>query len=249
MASCSKRGDDSARPYGGLTDVSGTLYGAALEQRGYGSVFSITPRGRYTILHSFYGLDGARPMGALIDLGNTLYGTTKYGGNGPCDYFYSGPSGCGTVFSINRYTGGETVLYDFNCSYFCNDSGDFPQPGLTDVDGTLYGTTAAGGASNDGTVFSINLHTGTETVIYSFAGGSDGAVPNGFLKLVTGTLYGTTASGGAHGDGTVFSINPSTGTETVLHSFAGRSDGAVPNGAFTLLDGVLYGTTSQGGSH
>lgn len=73
-----------------------------------------------------------------------------------------------------------------------------PEVGLTNVKGTLYGTTTFGGANNDGTIFSITT-TGQEQVLYSFAGGSDGALPEAGLINVNGTLYGTTESSGRYG--------------------------------------------------
>ncbi len=78
--------------------------------------------------------------------------------------------------------------------------------------GTLYGTTSWGraygsGTSSGGTVFSITT-SGKEKVLHSFGKGSDGADPRAGLIHVNGTLYGTTAEGGAHGDGTVFALTP-----------------------------------------
>ncbi|MGB6522944.1 MAG: choice-of-anchor tandem repeat GloVer-containing protein, partial [Candidatus Cybelea sp.] len=59
-----------------------------------------------------------------------------------------------------------------------------------------------------GTVFKI-ARSGAETMLHSFAGGSgDGEEPNAGLININGTLYGTTAFGGANGDGTVFSLAP-----------------------------------------
>jgi uncharacterized repeat protein (TIGR03803 family) len=70
---------------------------------------------------------------------------------------------------------------------------------------------------------------------------------------VNGTLYGTTSGCGdftcnsAYGCGTVFSVTTS-GQETVLHSFGGRrSDGADPEAELIDVNGLLYGTTSEGG--
>jgi uncharacterized repeat protein (TIGR03803 family) len=83
-------------------------------------------------------------------------------------------------------------------------------------------------------------------VLYSFNGRS-GKSPYASLTDVNGMLYGTTSSGGANGDGTVFQITPS-GAERVLHSFEGGSlDGAFPFASLTNVKGTLYGTTSGGG--
>jgi uncharacterized repeat protein (TIGR03803 family) len=129
--------------------------------------------------------------------------------------------------------------------------GEFPIAGLLDINGTLYGTTEFGGANEDGTVFSITTSGKKETVLHSFKGGADGSYPQGGLLNVKGTLYGTTAEGGANcsfseGCGTVFSITPS-GTEKVLHRFNNDPDGAEPLAPLVNVKGTLYGTTFEGG--
>jgi uncharacterized repeat protein (TIGR03803 family) len=128
-----------------------------------------------------------------------------------------------------------------------SDGGD-PMNGFIVNGQILYGTATSGGTSSNGVAFKINTRTGVETVLHNFAGGADGATPEGILvRDKAGHLYGTTTAGGASGAGTVFEI---TGTkESVLYSFAGGADGANPQ-AGLLLDaaGNLYGTTTQGGS-
>jgi uncharacterized repeat protein (TIGR03803 family) len=84
--------------------------------------------------------------------------------------------------------------------------GTYPKAGLTDVNGTLYGTTYSGGAHGTGTVFSIST-TGTESVVHSFGSPNDGAAPWTSLIAANGTLYGTTYSGGAFRSGTVFALS------------------------------------------
>jgi uncharacterized repeat protein (TIGR03803 family) len=135
----------------------------------------------------------------------------------------------------------ETVLY----SFLGGTDGDEPSAQLTNVGGTLYGTSYGGGASNDGTVFAITP-SGAYNQLYSFTGGSDGATPVGRLVNVGGTLYGTTIYGGASNVGTFFSITTS-GTETVLHSFAG-SDGQYPEAGLIYVGTKLYGSTYHGGA-
>jgi uncharacterized repeat protein (TIGR03803 family) len=94
--------------------------------------------------------------------------------------------------------------------------GEIPYAGLIQgSDGNLYGTTYNGGASGLGTVFKVTP-SGTETVLYSFAGGSDGKHPyGGVIQGSDGNFYGTTYQGGTSGLGTVFKVTPS-GTETGL---------------------------------
>ena len=92
--------------------------------------------------------------------------------------------------------------------------------------------------------------TGKETVLYSFAGGSDGENPvAGLVWDAKGNLYGITSLGGASGYGTVFKLDKA-GKETVLHSFTGPAgDGAEPMAGLTRdAKGNLYGTTVYGGS-
>jgi uncharacterized repeat protein (TIGR03803 family) len=89
---------------------------------------------------------------------------------------------------------------------------------------------------------------GTENVLYSFGGGSDGSNPESKLLYKNGLLYGTTAEGGVYGKGTVFSISPDGSTEKVLHSFGGGSDdGSTPLASLIAVNDTLYGTTFHGG--
>jgi uncharacterized repeat protein (TIGR03803 family) len=231
--------NDGANPYADLTNVNDALYGTTGSggANDDGSVFKITLSGGYSLLHSFEGSpnDGADPFGALIDVGGTLYGTTYAGGA------YS--FGFGTVFKITP-SGGESVLYNFGANQY---DGVWPYAGLTDLNGTLYGTTFGGGAHENGAVFKITT-SGQENVVYSFASGTDGEHPRGGLTDVNGTLYGTTAGGGAYGAGTVFKITAS-GSEDVVYSFkASPNDGAYPWASLTYVNGTLYGTTSEGGA-
>jgi uncharacterized repeat protein (TIGR03803 family) len=137
------------------------------------------------------------------------------------------------------------VLYNFTGA----PDGGYPYGGLVrDEAGNLYGTTETGGANGAGTVFKVDK-SGKETVLYSFAGGSDGANPfAGVVRDAEGNLYGTTANGGPSSAGTVFKVSK-TGKETLLYSFLGGSDGCYPFGGL-LRDsaGNLYGTTEVCGA-
>jgi len=137
-----------------------------------------------------------------------------------------------------------TTLYNFTGG----SDGGYPYAAvLRDKAGNLYSTTYAGGASGYGVVFKLDT-AGNETVLYSFAGGSDGANPvAGLTADSSGNLYGTTEVGGPSGVGTVFQLSKS-GKETVLYSFTGGSDGCYPTGGL-LRDkaGNFYGTASECG--
>jgi uncharacterized repeat protein (TIGR03803 family) len=213
----------------------------------------------FTLLHTFTGPDGADPAAGLaMDRAGRLYGTTVYGGGGP---------GLGIVFQLSRKGTGWIFnhLYTFNGN--ATNDGARPFAGLTiGPDGSFYGTTHEGGGACSltnhgcGTVYNLKppasacktaLCPWAETVIYRFAGGSDGAAP-GYGNLVfdqAGNIYGTTTKGGV-GGGTVFELTPSNDgwTESVLYGFRGGDDGGVPWGALVLdKGGNLYGTTYNGG--
>jgi uncharacterized repeat protein (TIGR03803 family) len=235
-------GADGADPYGEnlILDKAGNLYGTGYGGGTfeYGVVFEFSASGTESVLYSFTGgTDGSRPYAGVVEdkLGN-FYGTTLQGG----------AFGLGTVYKLTP-SGTETVLH----SFAGGSDGETPYGGvILDSKGNLYGTTADGGSSNAGIVFKVSS-SGTETVLYTFAGGPDGANPTvALVRDKAGNLFGTTYNGGngnGSGDGTVFEISPS-GTHTVLHTFTGGADGAVPD-AGLILDkhGNLYGTTLGGG--
>ena len=85
--------------------------------------------------------------------------------------------------------------------------GAYPLAGLiADGAGNLYSTTIDGGADGDGVVYKL-APGGTETVLYSFTGGSDGNGPfAGLIRDKNRNLYSTTIGGGADGDGVVFKL-------------------------------------------
>ena len=226
---------DGFNPAGALLDVNGTFYGTTAEGGvgGGATVFKTQPSGKGTILHSFKTF--AAFATGLINVNGTLYGTT-YGG---------GANGTGTVFSITQ-NGKFTTVYAFGPDEGSDGIGPSVSGALTNVNGTLYGTTTYGGTHGDGTVFSVTT-TGHETVLYSFAGGSDGNGPNAGLIRVKGTFYGTTQFGGPYDNGTVFSVT-TAGKEKVLHRFSGQPDGKWPLAGLTNVNGTLYGTTEYGGS-
>jgi uncharacterized repeat protein (TIGR03803 family) len=217
-------------------DTAGNLYstsseGGSLSHRGV--VFTLDPRGKLSVLHSFKYPEGrASYAGVIRDSAGNLYGSTSSGG----DY------GLGTVFELNA-TGILTVLHSFSGG----TDGGMPYSGLIrDSAGNLYGTTC--GAYGYGTVYKLDV-TGIHTVLYNFSGGEDGNCPYaGVIRDSAGNLYGTTLAGGSYGSGTVFKLD-TTGILTVLHSFSG-ADGASPYaGLIRDASGNLYGTASEGGAY
>ncbi|MGB8965279.1 MAG: choice-of-anchor tandem repeat GloVer-containing protein [Candidatus Cybelea sp.] len=233
-------GGDGASPFAPLTDVKDRLYGTASTGGTYGNgtIFSVGTAGTgFRVVHAFRGgtADGADPMAGLLAVNGKLYGTTQAGGT----------QGEGTAFSISLATGKERILHSFGLS----SDGANPLAALVNVQGKLYGTTQAGGASGAGTVFSLSV-TGKEMVLHSFGKGSDGRIPAASLVAANGTLYGTTQNGGAYtfGGGTAFSIATSGSNEKVLHSFGGGNDGSQPQANLIVARGRFYGTTYAGGA-
>lgn len=194
----------------------------------------------YKVVYSFNSEpDGIRPVASLINVSNKLYGTTKYGGS--CVY-----GNCGTVFSVTP-VGTEKVLYSFGSDEY---DGRLPVAAVTDVNGTLYGTTSEGGSTGYGTVFSLTM-SGTEKRLHNFYNHPDGSVPSAALTEKNGTLYGTTRSGGTELDeshGAIFSITRD-GTFKSIYSFLDPEDGVHPEAGLIDVKGMLYGTTSKGGWH
>jgi uncharacterized repeat protein (TIGR03803 family) len=204
-------------PIANLLQVGSKLYSTTTSggTLSAGTIFEINPKsGATKSEYSFQGGlngdsdDGAGPASGLIDLAGTLYGTTLEGGNGVCPETV----GCGTIYTFNPATATETVVYSFQG----NNDGSTPIDNLLNVGGTLYGVTENGGtgtACNNefggcGTVYSFNPAKGGEKVLYSFQGGSDGALPYNTLVSVGGTLYGVTTAGGTANAGTIYSITP-----------------------------------------
>jgi uncharacterized repeat protein (TIGR03803 family) len=229
-------GNDGFQPGGCLVLSGATLYGTAGNDGayGYGTLFKINTNGSgFTVLKSFDYYDGTGPDGLVLS-GTTLYGTAG-GGNGD-----------GELFKINTNGSGFTVLEGFPGM----TNGYDPNAPLLLSGMTLYGTTAAyisGGSYGYGTVFQINADGSGYKVLKYFSGGDDGKWPYTGLVLSGTTLYGTTSSGGAYGNGTVFAINTDGSGFTVLKAFAGGSDGAYPNAPLLLSGPTLYGTTYLGG--
>ncbi len=193
-----------------------------------------------TVLYSFGSQsgDGTNPGCCLVfDQKGNLYGTTNYGG----------VYGFGTVFKLTP-TGKETILYSFGVADLV------PAPGglAFDRQNNLYGTTIGGGTLDAGSVFKLSAD-GVLTVLHSFGGHSpeDGIYPGwGLILDRRGDIYGTTNYGGEFGQGTVFKVT-STGQETVVYSFGGKSgDAAIPSGSLIFdTRGNIYGTTGNGGAY
>jgi hypothetical protein len=133
---------------------------------------------------------------------------------------------------------------------------------VVDSAGNLYGTYDSGGDYTNcfngcGQVYELVRNSDgsyTQTVIYNFAGGTDGSTPGGLVIDSAGNLYGATGSGGSDcnviGCGVVYKLSPSSSigwTETVLYRFSDAARGLYPGGLVLDGNGNIFGATASGG--
>jgi uncharacterized repeat protein (TIGR03803 family) len=237
-----------------IFDAAGNLYGSTFSGGGSdgfhglgcGSVFELTPGagGTWTAssLHTFMNEDDGCGGGSLI---------LSAEGN-PFGAAEEGEFGYGVVFELTPGSGGAWT--DVILKSFGNDGPNNVTGLVFDSHGNVYGASCSGGALYKyGVVFELAPGAGgtwTYSIPYIFTSTADGTCPTGLVFDAAGTLYGVTVGGGTDNYGTVFELTlgaDGTWTKTILHSFAGGSDGSGPAGLILTASGDLYGTTSFGG--
>jgi len=239
--------NDGQWPFASVIEGSdGFLYGTTGEggDFGRGTVFHLDKTGgNFALLKSFDGTNGAYPEAKLLEASDgLLYGTTSGGGPGTNDY--------GAVFRLNKNGSGFQLLKAFS-----GTNGANPEGGLLEAaDGGLYGVTLYGGSSNVGTLFRLEKDGSAFTVLkhfYRYASSStNGYSPYG--QLVEGTngfLYGTTSAGGRNLGGTIYRINTDGSGFATLRELASSTGSSPLNGLALASDGLLYGTTFDGGTN
>ncbi len=223
---------DGGTPVGGVAaDPAGNVYGAMSGgSTGFGMVYEIASKAGswlFNILYSFTGgSDGAYPGVPMVGPEKVLFGTAGGGNYGEVFSLRPGPIACLTA--LCSWT--ETVLYQFA------DGASAGGLAVFDAAGNIYGLSGSGGAYGKGAVFELTPSPDgwTETILYSFTGGSDGGTPDSLVVGIDGNLYGTAGGGGgAYNAGAVFQLvrPPSEGTwtENVIYSFTGQNpDGGGP---------------------
>jgi uncharacterized repeat protein (TIGR03803 family) len=236
---------DGFYPTGDLLISGSTVFGTTSRggKSDYGTVFKMQTDGSgFTLLHSFSGgtADGREPAGSLIISGSTLYGMTPYGGT----------QDRGTVFRMGIDGSGFALLHSFAGA---PGDGQYPNDNLILSGSTLYGTTAWGGYSDNGTIFRIQTDGSGFALLHEFPGVYAYGSPSGSLLVSGSTLYGMTYLGGDHQLGAVFKIQADGSAFDWLHSFFGPTgtidarDGQKPTGSLVLSGSTLYGMTSGGG--
>ena len=242
--------NDGQRPVASVIEASdGFLYGTTGEggEFGRGTVFQLDKAGgSFALLKSFDGTNGAYPEAKLLEGSDGLiYGTTSGGGPGTNDY--------GVVFRLNKNGLGFQLLKAFS-----GTNGANPEGGLLEAaDGGLYGVTLYGGGTNVGTLFRLEKDGSSFSVLKHFLryASPSPAQTNGYFpygQLVEGTngfLFGTTSAGGRNLAGTVYRINTDGSGFATLRELASSTGSSPLNGLALASDGLLYGTTFDGGTN
>ncbi len=226
-------------PMGSLMQASdGMLYGMTYQggANNDGVIFQYNPAANtYSKKLDFDVNNGQNPYGSLLQASDgTLYGMTSSGG----------ANGNGVLFQYNPITNTYSDKFDFD-----GTNGDSPQGSLMQAsDGMLYGMTQQGG-SGRGVLFQYNPASNIFTKKLSFSA-TRGQYPAGSLMQASdGMLYGITISGGSTGKGVLFQYDPAANIYTKKVEFNG-TNGYQPYGTLTQAsDGMLYGTTFQGGAN
>ena len=199
---------------------------------------------------------GKDPKSVFTQASNgKIYGTTQFGGTNLCSFpWYQYQRKSGVMFEYDPSTDAYNVLFNFNDTI----TGCWPQSApVLASNGKLYGVTPSiGGFSQHyGTVYSYDLSTGVYTKIHSFGGSNDGKNPVGNLLIASdGKLYGITSRGGFQDKGVIFKIDPATDTYTKLLDmwvswYAPKSGQGARAGLIQASNGMMYGTTEQGGNY
>jgi uncharacterized repeat protein (TIGR03803 family) len=234
-----------------LFDTQGNLFGGTCPDfSGHiGAIYELTPGTGNTwsekVVYPFTSQAYFPGPRLAFDSQGRLYGSA-----------YRTTNGGGGVFQLSPQSNGtwtETILHEFNLN---NGDGYYPRGGvILDSAGNIYGTTTSGGKTLSGTVFELTPKAGggySESIILNFSGSGNGYSPSTPLIMdAQGNLFGTTQNGGAHNnEGIVFELSPTATkwTETVLYSFGPQPDGFSPTGIVLGGQGILYGTTANGGN-
>jgi uncharacterized repeat protein (TIGR03803 family) len=216
-----------------------TYFGGAANQ---GAIFRLNKDGsNYRVIRSLNGAarEGTRPYGALLEGSDgALYGTASLSGN----------TNLGAIFKLNKDGSGYRVLHDFTNSV--TEGAQLYGSLIWGADGHLYGTTAFGGKTDQGTVFKLNKDGSGFGVIYHLSGGPSGASPyGGVIEGGDGALYGAANAGGNVGRGGVFKLAKDGSGFGLLHHFTDGEGSLKPYSKLLVArDGSLFGASWGGGN-
>ena len=233
---------DGNNPAAAMTLAGGTLYGTTVFGgtggifNSSGTIFAINPSGGgETAAFDLPDTIAQLAETNVISVNGLLIGAGATGGS---------PYKEGAVFSLDPATGNFTPLYSFQGGA----DGANPRGTLLQAGGIVYGETASGGSSSDGTIFALDLATGAKTTLYNFNGGAVGLSPAGTLLKYANSIYGSTNAGGLNNAGTIFRLDLATGQASVIYNINSNGEGT---GITSLVNigATLYGATSSGGAN
>jgi len=223
-------GTDGAYPWAPpIQAPDGNIYGVTYNGTNQGKAYRITPPGTFSVIAT---LPSETQAPLILGADGNFYGTTPYGGD----------FNRGTVFQLTT-KGKLKIIHSFGAD------GTIPGgPVLQAADGKLYGVTTWGGTLGLGTVFTMSTGGGGYKVLHNFQS-TEGVNPSsGLVQGSDKFLYSVAPTGGANGVGSIFKINTSGKTFSVLYNFA-KNGGHNPTGTPTLhTNGTIYGVTYTGGS-
>jgi uncharacterized repeat protein (TIGR03803 family) len=224
-------GTDGAFPWAPpIQAPDGNIYGVTYNGTTPGTAYRITAAGVFSVIANLPS-ETVAPL--ILGTDGKLYGTTQYGGT----------FNRGTIFQLTT-AGKLKILYNFDAT----THGGVPVgPLLQAVDGKFYGTTTDGGTFGQGVVYSVTSG-GVYKVLHNFQATTEGnSSTSGLVQGSNRFLYGVMSAGGGNGFGTLYKMNTTGTTFTVLHNFD-KASGAVPFATPTVhTSGTIYGVTQTGG--
>ena len=223
-------------PQGGLTMVSGVLYGVTQSggTSNAGTIYKINTDGSgFAVLHNFDDTNGKFPTGDLIEIAGKLYGVTANGGS----------NGYGFVFRMDLDGNNYTNIFTFDMPIL---DGAVPIGGLIHDSGVLYGVTNGGGVNGWGTVYKMNLDGSGHTILKDFSNSAHGMNPGGGLLKIGSAVYGITIQGGSNSGGTIYKVSTDATGFSVLYNINNSTEGMLSSSDLLNVSGTLYGTLRGG---
>ena len=228
----------------------GLMYGLARfgGSFGLGVALQLDPKtDKVKVMDEFDWVNGARPLNDFTEYNGRLYCTTSLGG--PDDRLGNDPA-VGAVSSLDMKTFKLRKEARFEVVSGKAPDGGFPYSKLVLApNNKLYGTTQRGGKNDLGVIFEFDPASRKIKAVYHFDPNS-GYRPIGSMALgEDGWMYGMAQKGGKNRKGTIYKFNYNTKEFGVIASFGGRISGKNVQSALLYNNGILYGTSFEGGRY
>jgi len=223
-------GTDGAYPWAPpIQAPDGNIYGVTNNGNDPGRIYKITQAGVFSVI-AVAPYETQAPL--ILGADGNMYGTTPYGGD----------FNRGTVYQVTT-KGKLKIIHSFGA-----DGTSPAGPVMQGADGKLYGTTPWGGTNGQGIVYSMTTGGGGYKILHNFLNSEGSNSASGLVQGSDKFLYGVAQAGGPNGQGSLFKINTTGKTFSVLYGFQ-TTFGDTPMSTPTLhTNGVIYGTTNHGGT-